>query len=81
MAAAQKEDIAFAQLCKQVIKAILGNTAFPGSAILSAPKFELLSRRLRVFMSQNDILPQRKLFLKRASSWQTDGINIQVYPI
>ena len=65
-------------LCKQVKKAILGNTDFPGSAILSAPKFELLSRRLRVFMSQNDILPQRKLFLERGSSWQTEGINIQV---
>lgn len=66
------------QLCNQVKKAILGNTAFPGSAILSEPKFELLSRRLRDSMSQNDILPQRKLFLERGSSWQTEGINLQV---
>ena len=65
-------------LCKQVKIAIFGNTAFPGSGLLSAPKFALLSQRFKISMHQNEILKQRKLFLERSSSWQTEGINIQV---
>jgi hypothetical protein len=78
MAAVQQEVSAFASLCKHVRKAIIGSTSFPGSGLIHFERYRILSQRFKVSMRQNDILPQRKLFLERGSSWQTEGINIQV---